>query len=149
MERLSGLDASFLYLETPTMQMQVAFVAICDTRNTHGGYSFPKLVERIESRVNREAAFRRYYHADTGQGIGERNALTGLASVGLFLEILGVRLISPRRVWIAGFNPFPLPVTVKYRGLTVLRQKEKTVVIFPDGQTATITDPAPQVVSCE
>ena len=59
MERLSGLDASFLYLETPTMQMQVAFVAICDTRNTPGGYSFPKLVERIESRVNREPAFRR------------------------------------------------------------------------------------------
>lgn len=59
MERLSGLDASFLYLETPTMQMQVAFVAICDTRNTVGGYSFAKLVERIESRVNREPAFRR------------------------------------------------------------------------------------------
>ena len=59
MERLSGLDASFLYLETATMQMQVAFVTICDTRNTPGGYSFPKLVERIESRVNREPAFRR------------------------------------------------------------------------------------------
>lgn len=59
MERLSGLDASFLYLETPTMQMQVAFVAVCDIRSTPGGYSFPKLVERIESRVNREPAFRR------------------------------------------------------------------------------------------
>ncbi len=59
MERLSGLDASFLYMETPTMPMQVAFVAICDTRHTPGGYSFPKLVERIESRVLREPAFRR------------------------------------------------------------------------------------------
>lgn len=59
MERLSGLDASFLYMENPTMPMQVAFVTICDTRNTPGGYSFPKLVERIESRVNRERAFRR------------------------------------------------------------------------------------------
>ncbi|MDV7396403.1 wax ester/triacylglycerol synthase family O-acyltransferase, partial [Arthrospira platensis SPKY1] len=59
MERLSGLDASFLYLETPTMQMHVAFVIICDTRSNPDGYRFSALAERIESRVNREPAFRR------------------------------------------------------------------------------------------
>jgi hypothetical protein len=46
-------------------------------------------------------------------------------------------------------NPYPWPVTVKYRGLTVLRQKEKTVVIFPDGQTVTVSDSARRIVSLE
>ena len=102
----------------------------------------------IQSLKN-EGAFRRSYHANSGQGIGERNALGGLAPLGLFMQALGVRLISPYRVVLSGFNPFPWAVTVKYRGLTVLRQKEKTIVIFPDGQTVVVSDPKPQIVALE
>jgi hypothetical protein len=79
--------------------------------------------------------------------MGERNTLAGLAPLGLFLETLGVRLLSPCQVHLSGFNPFPWPVTVKYRGLTVLRRKDSTVVTFPDGQSHTVTDPTPQVIS--
>jgi hypothetical protein len=81
--------------------------------------------------------------------LGEYSALSGIAPVGLFLETLGVRLISPQRVAIEGINPFPWPVTVKYRGLTILRQKDKTIVIFPDNQTVTVTDPEPQLVALQ
>ena len=108
-----------------------------------------RLLQAIIQTLKSEASFRRLYHAGTGQGLGERDALGGLAPVGLFLETLGVRLISPLEVALEGFNPFPWPVTVKYRGLTILRQKEKTQIIFPDGQTVTLEDPAPCVVSLE
>ncbi|OGO37976.1 MAG: hypothetical protein A2W35_00570 [Chloroflexi bacterium RBG_16_57_11] len=108
-----------------------------------------RLMRAMIQNLKSDAAFRRQYHAVTGQGFGERNALQGLAPLGLFLDILGVRLISSRRVALSGLNPFPWPVTVKYRGLTVLRQKEKSVVIFPDGQTVTISDASPQIVSLE
>jgi hypothetical protein len=108
-----------------------------------------RLMRAIIQNLKSDAAFRRQYHAETGQGLGERNALQGLAPLGLFLDILGVRLISSRRVALSGLNPFPWPVTVKYRGLTVLRQKEKSVVIFPDGQTVTISDASPQIISLE
>jgi hypothetical protein len=106
-----------------------------------------RLMKAAVQNLKREAAFRRYYHADSGQGMGERNALNGLAPLGLFLDVLGVRLFSPRKVGLSGFNPFPLPVTVKYRGLTIFRQKDKSIVIFPDGQTVTIDDPTPRIVS--
>ncbi len=99
--------------------------------------------------MKREGAFRRYYHAESGQGLGERNALNGLAPLSLFLHTLGIHIISPTRVALSGVNPFPWPVTVKYRGLTVLRQKDKTIVIFADGQTVTVNDPAPRIVSLE
>jgi hypothetical protein len=99
--------------------------------------------------MKQERGFRRYYHAETGQGFGDRNALSGLAPLGLFMETLGVRLISPQKVVLQGFNPFPWPITVKYRGITILRQKESSTVIFPDGQTVEVEDPAPRVVSLE
>ena len=99
--------------------------------------------------LKKEQAFRQYYHAETGQGIGERNSLEGLAPVGLFLEILGVRLFSPQKVALHVVNPFPWPVTLKYRGLVVLRQLDKTVIIFPDGQTTTVVDPTPCVISLD
>ena len=108
-----------------------------------------RLMSAVIDSLKRDHAFRRSYLAESGQGQGERNALDGLAPTGLFLQALGVQLLSAHRVILSGFNPFPWPVTVKYRGLTILRQKEKTVVIFPDGQTVEVSDPAPRLVSLE
>jgi hypothetical protein len=112
-----------------------------------------ELVNRIMSAIvqtlKHEGTFRQYYHAETGQGFGEVNSLWGLAPVGLFLETLGVRLISPWKVGLAGKNPFPWPITVKYRGLTILRNSKKTQVIFPDGQTVIVKDPEPRIISLE
>jgi len=81
--------------------------------------------------------------------MGDHNALVGLAPIGLFLETLGVRIYTANRVLLTGFNPFPWPVTVKYRGLTILRRKDSTIITFPDGQTTTIVDPSPQIVSLQ
>ena len=112
-----------------------------------------ELVERIMSAiiatVKAEGVFRRYYNAESGVGNGERNVLSGLPPMGLFLDVLGVRLISPHKVALAGFNPFPWPVTLKYRGMTLVRQREHTIVIFPDGQSVNIEDTNPRVVSLE
>jgi hypothetical protein len=99
--------------------------------------------------LKKQHAFFRAYHCETGAGIGERNPVQGLAPLGLFLEVLGVKLQSPRQVTLSGKNPFPWPVTVKYRGLTVTRQAEQTVVVFPDGQTTTLNDPTEAVVSAD
>jgi hypothetical protein len=60
-----------------------------------------------------------------------------------------VQLTSHKSISLSGFNPFPWPVTVKYRGLTVLRQLEKTTVIFPNGETVTVTDPTPCIISLD
>jgi hypothetical protein len=107
------------------------------------------LMNAIVMNLKRDKAFRRYYHSQTGAGIGERDALVGLAPLSLFLYTLGVKLFSPTRVEIAGTNPFPWPVTVKYRGLTILRQNEKTTIIFPDGQAITLDGSESRIVALE
>ncbi|MEW6716275.1 MAG: hypothetical protein AB1345_02045 [Chloroflexota bacterium] len=101
-----------------------------------------RLMEAIVKNLKDEAAFRNSYHAETGEGLGERNALGGLPPLDLFLRTLGIRLISPWTVEIRGQNPFPWPIKVSYRGLTVLRDLETTHVTFPDGESVSLTDPS-------
>jgi hypothetical protein len=48
-----------------------------------------------------------------------------------------------------GGNPFPWPVTIKYRGLTVVQQENKSLVIFTDGQNLTLDNSQPQVINYE
>ena len=108
-----------------------------------------RLMAAVIQNLKNQHAFFPAYNCETGAGIGERNPLQGLAPVGLFLETLGVEIQSPRRLTLAGKNPFPWPVTVKYRGLTVTRQAEQSVIVFPDGQTITLKDPTEAVVSAD
>ena len=99
-----------------------------------------RLMKALINSIEKEGAFRRLYDAETGSGQAEINALGGLAPLGLFMETLGVRIFSAKKVALSGFNPFPWSVTVKYQGLTVLRQKKKTMLIFPNGQSITINN---------
>ena len=59
MERLSGLDASFLYLETPSNHMHVAATMVYDPSTVPGGYDFEKVKEMIRSRLHLVQQFRR------------------------------------------------------------------------------------------
>ena len=59
MQRLTGLDATFLYLETPTMHMHVASTAVFDPSTVPGGYSFEKVRDLVENRLPLLPPFRR------------------------------------------------------------------------------------------
>ena len=59
MERLTGLDASFLYLETPTTHMHVAMTMIFDPSTMPGGYSFEQVKEFIGAALHLVPPFRR------------------------------------------------------------------------------------------
>lgn len=59
MERLSGLDASFLYLETPSQVMSVAAIMQLDPSTIPGGYTFEKFRGEMARRVSGLPIFRR------------------------------------------------------------------------------------------
>ena len=58
MQRLSGLDASFLYLETSTQPLHVCSVLELDTATIPGGYSFEKLRDQLALRITAIPTFR-------------------------------------------------------------------------------------------
>jgi hypothetical protein len=101
----------------------------------------------IVQNLKQNRAFYARYHAENGTGLGERNALHGLAPVDLFLRVLGVEVLSATRVRLEGENPFPWDVTVSYRGLKVIRGQQKTEVIFSNGKSVTVTEAEPVIVS--
>jgi hypothetical protein len=105
------------------------------------------IMTAIIQNLKQNRAFYARYHAEKGTGIGERNALSGLAPVGLFLRVLGVEILSSTRVKLEGANPFPWDVTIRYKGLKVMRGQNKTEVVFANSKSVVVTDTEPTVVS--
>jgi diacylglycerol O-acyltransferase / wax synthase len=58
MERLSGLDAFFLYLESPTQPLNVCCTLELDPATMPGGYTFDRFREALSARVNAIPEFR-------------------------------------------------------------------------------------------
>lgn len=59
MERLSGLDASFLYLESPQQLMHVCGIILLDPETIPDGYDFDRLKRGLEQRVRDIPMFHR------------------------------------------------------------------------------------------
>ncbi|MGH3306984.1 MAG: WS/DGAT/MGAT family O-acyltransferase [Nocardioides sp.] len=59
MDRLSGLDASFLYLETPEQLMHVCGLIVLDPATMPDGYSFDAMQAEIDHRVHDVPTFTR------------------------------------------------------------------------------------------
>jgi diacylglycerol O-acyltransferase len=59
MERLTGLDAGFLYMETPTLHMHTIKAAVIDPSTVPGGYTFERFKEVLGERLHLLPPFRR------------------------------------------------------------------------------------------
>jgi diacylglycerol O-acyltransferase / wax synthase len=58
LQRLSGLDASFLYLETPSQPLHVCSILELDASTIPGGYTFERLRDELALRVKAIPSFR-------------------------------------------------------------------------------------------
>jgi hypothetical protein len=105
-----------------------------------------RLMRAATAEYRKESGLRPAYDAVNGRAWGERDHLAGLFPTTTLLRVLGIRELSPGKVFVEGNNPFPWPVTVKYRGMKIHRQATQTLVTFPDGQTALVTSPELQSV---
>jgi len=104
---------------------------------------FSGQMEAIIYNLKQEDSFRTLYHSNQLSASGQRNHLAGLPSAGLFLEILGIRPISPWKVQILHHNPFPWPVRICYHGTWIISTAEQIDVQFLDGERIIITDQVP------
>jgi hypothetical protein len=104
------------------------------------------LMNAVIQNLKQNRAFYQRYHAEKGIGIGERNSLHGFAPVGLFMQTLGVTILSSKKVKLEGKNLFPWAVTIKYKGLTVVRGLEQTVVTFSNGESVIVKEETPCIV---
>lgn len=108
-----------------------------------------RIMQTIIESLRAQSCFRQNYDAITGQGLGENNAVSGLAPLDLFMDTLGVRFLSASRLMITGFNPYPWPISIKYKGTQVDCQRDLIIIQFANGQVLRIDDPSPRMISME
>ncbi len=108
---------------------------------------FSRVMKAVVNSLKRDLTFHQYYHPETGKPLGAANTLTSLVPIGIFLNLLGVKIINSSKVELTGGNPFPWSVTIKYRGLTVVQQEKKALVIFSDGQNVTVDNNHTQIIN--
>ncbi|MBN1440622.1 MAG: hypothetical protein JW929_14535 [Anaerolineales bacterium] len=93
-----------------------------------------KWMDALAASLRADHSFRSCYDPERGAGWGPRNSLQGIFPVGLFLSALGVHPVSTNRLWAGGRSIFPFPVTIRWRGMTILREGETVRVEFPSGR---------------
>lgn len=106
-----------------------------------------RLMRAVSASVRNTLGFHERYHCNNGKPDGERDSLRGLIPTGTYLSLLGVNFLGSERVVIRDANPFSLPVTVKYAGMTVFRDMKDSVVTFPSGHSVTVTGTGSHLVS--
>ena len=151
----SGIANSYNYDNNSTGDIHILWNTIIMRGMINYGFRqdaanvMTKIMNTLSKSLTKTGCFRRVYDANTGEGKGEKNTLEGLAPLGTFLKIVGIKIMNPWSIQVQGTNPFSWPVTVKYQGTTILRNKAKTTIIFPDGQTLSIDDEAPHIIALE
>lgn len=125
---------------------------VCESLVKYGYLSeavalFGRLMDTVGRNLKQNWMFFGNYRAGSGIGMGERNAITGAVPTDLFLLISGIKIISPTKIILSGFNPFMGTISVSYRGLKIVRLQQKTFVTFPNGSTIEDALPEPHEVS--
>ena len=96
---------------------------------------FSKIMDAILVNLDDSGCFFSAYDAQSGKGIGQKNALEGLVPIGFFLELVGIRFLNEKEILIEGEYPFPWPVTISFRGRKILRDQDMTRIDFPGDKT--------------
>lgn len=115
--------------------------------NEEAAALFTTLMSTIVNGLRDFHGFFPAFEVKTGKPTGKRNAIAGLAPLGLFLEIAGIRLFSPERVAVWGVCPFPWTVRVSWQGLSLERDGDRTCITFPDGTLYKTNSTEPVMVS--
>lgn len=77
--------------------------------------------------------FSEFYHSDMAKGLGEPDHLAGIAPLYLFMRVMGVRIISSKKVWVGGRFTWESPVVIDQHGVRVERSHKGTRIEFPSG----------------
>jgi hypothetical protein len=105
-----------------------------------------KLALNMSGSLAEHGAFYRCF-LHNREPVSEENPLSGLFPVRLALKLLGMQVNSQNRILIRENSPYDMPVTVKYRGMKMIRQKEQAQIAFPNGQSVLVSGPGTHLVT--
>ncbi len=107
---------------------------------------FTRLITSVVEVLKREKHFYGSYAPDEAEGLETSGGIAGIVPLDLFMAVLGIRLISPTKLWVRPGNPFPWPVKLDWAGLSLTCETDATHITFPDGAKISIEGSQAQVV---
>jgi hypothetical protein len=110
------------------------------------GALLQNLLNTVINSLKADQAFHGRYDPEGKQVLRDYNSAGGLTPFASLLEVLGVELITPRKVRIQTGNPLSRPVQITWRGLKIDCEAERTLVTFPDGGITEVTGESASVV---
>ncbi len=109
---------------------------------------FGRLLAAQTRSLAEEGTFRALYHAESGEGLGDSDVLTGAVSWGWFARLFGAFALDAWRAAITG--PFAFAgetMTWTQHGVRITRSEGGTEIAFPSGQMVMLpADAATQIV---
>ncbi len=109
---------------------------------------FERVLAAQIASLRRDHAFRALYNADSGEGLGDADVITGVVSLGWFGRLFGAHALDSGAVAITG--PFAFDgesMRWTQHGVVIERSGDGTAIAFPTGhQVALEPDAPPQVV---
>ncbi|MCE1252862.1 MAG: hypothetical protein LWX83_04845 [Anaerolineae bacterium] len=107
------------------------------------------IMDGLSKNLQQQGALFERYHGNSAVPQGERFTLSSLAPLGLFLQTIGIMQLSPSEIVLDGYNPYPWPVTVRYRNLSLSIHAKDATITFPDGQVVNVSGKGPHKIYFE
>ena len=92
-----------------------------------------RVLESLSQILKRDGYLSQFYHADEHRGFGEDHHVGGIAPLGFLHDVIGIRIVSSRKVWVGGEFTWGEPIRIEQHGIIVERDSESTRVEFPSG----------------
>ncbi|MCD4686153.1 MAG: hypothetical protein K8S97_09475, partial [Anaerolineae bacterium] len=108
---------------------------------------FRRVIGAQSAILKQEQTFRRFWNADTGEGMGDAEVIDGVVSVEWFAELFGAFVLNAGAVVING--PFAFEgntMTWTQHGVQITRSDNGTEIAFPSGRTESLPPEAEQQI---
>ncbi|MCY4539020.1 MAG: hypothetical protein OXE52_12445, partial [Chloroflexi bacterium] len=100
------------------------------------------LVKRVLSSLcqvlDRDGHLSQFYHAEEIKGFGEDHHIGGIVPLKLFSDVIGIRILSPLKVWVGGPFTWEQELKVEQHGVVVARNADGIHIDFPSGYSQSL-----------
>jgi hypothetical protein len=97
-----------------------------------------KVLNNLSKNLENDGHLSQFYDADKIQGFGEDGHIGGIVPLNLLMDIIGIRIISYRKVWVGGEFTWGQDITVHQHGVTVTRSADGIQIQFPSDHEITL-----------
>lgn len=109
-----------------------------------------RVLTRLALILERDGHLSQFYHASELKGYGEAQHIGGIAPLKLLSDVVGIRILSPRKVWVGGPFTWGRPIQVAQHGVVVARSADGIQIDFPSGNSVKLAaEPEWQAVTDE